>query len=322
VVVRDAIAGSEELVFDNPEKYTSVLDFEFDTQGRAHLWVLTDAPDEQTAFVREGGQWSDSQPPMPWSPGWQRYGLTSADAPVTFFFAPATWRIVADEGMGAYPLTNGFDLGYTGADALAVPPTLPVPSNGAPYFFFAQDESSLRIAYPTITPEGFEEVIVPDTATIEFQCLADYDGTPGTCPTSCEEVVDGLYGGMTSVARTTDGRVWVAHVITHFDQTHAYTETCDEEVGCWCNWDVTRDDSWGELVLGSLDVAAGQVVEVLRLDTRAPDMFGLFDDYRESPRGFDMRAFDDRLAIGLREHDHELDVPALRVWHVDTSLIP
>jgi hypothetical protein len=328
VVLYDALLGDEELVFDNPNKYSPLIDVEFDSTGRAHLWIVTDAPDERTEFIRgpgPDGTWSSTPAPVPGTTGWQRYGLTADGAPVAFDFAenPAnTYRLFADEGMGAYAISTSFGAQYPGAYAHTVPPALPTLESAGPrYLVYSAHDTGFRVAAPT--QDGFDELMIKTPGLVKFTCLDGYDGEPGSCPDTCDEVSEGIYASQVAVARTQDGRVWAAYGLTHVDQTRVFTESCDEEVGCWCNVDVTRDDSWGEIVLLRVDVGAGEAVEVMRVDTLDVELRNAFIDFRESPKTFDMRAFGDALAIGVRvRHLGESLVPDMRLLRIDTAQLP
>lgn len=127
---------------------------------------------------------------------------------------------------------------------------------------------------------------------------------------------------MLAVSRTTGGRVWAAWMWTQLDQSLSYTESCNEEVGCYCNATVERDDSRAELVLAEVDLATREVHEVFRLRDAAPHTWGLFGDFRESPRPIDMRSFGTDLAIGVRVREGSVVEPAaMRMLRVDTSML-
>jgi len=326
VVIRDLLDRSEELVFDAPDRYLPLLDFEFDTQGRAHVWIKTVAPDERRRFVRAAaGGWTSEPAPAPGERRWKRFGLTSEDAPVAFGFVESPtndWRLHVDEGAGAYSIGSSFGTRYPDAYALAVPPTLPSLAVGEPrYLRFSQSMTGFRVVAPTA--EGYVERLIAKATAVEYDCPTEAAFKNG-CPQSCEELAVGLLDRQVAVARTSDGRIWAAWAVTHFDQTWVYTERCDEEVGCWCETSVSRDDNWGEIVLAQVDVENGGVVEVLRVDTLDPELTGASTRSDEVARTFDMRAFDDRLAIGQRIRSVERGAlaPDMRLLHIDTSLIP
>lgn len=133
-----------------------------------------------------------------------------------------------------------------------------------------------------------------------------------------------LWDEQVAAARTSDGRVWAAYALTHIDQTRVYEESCNDEVGCWCNSTTTRDDSWGELVLLELDMSAGEAVEVMRVKTLDVEIHSLFILTRESVRAFDMRAFGTSLALGVRVRapgDEEFQTPDMRLLRIDTAQI-
>ncbi len=310
-----------ETVFDRDDKYIPLFDMEIDAGGTAHVWYSSEPPDENSEARRSpSGDWTQQLAPVPGDSGWQRYTVLGDGTPVAFDFDdPAgSWYLWALQGGDTRQIGTGWGSSYPGAYVMITPPTLPSLDVAGPDFVVVKEHvNNVRVAWPT--DSEFGEVFVPESEPLELNCLEGVDGSPGSCPETCEETAEGLIEGSTAIARTRDGRVWVGWVVTHYDQSRDVTESCDEEVGCWCNSFVTREDSWSEIILAEVDTQAGTLVERMRLGERDPYVQGRFLDYRESPRIFDMRAFDTDLAVGMRVRGDEDDRPHMRVIRIDTT---
>ncbi|MEO1271269.1 MAG: hypothetical protein AAFX99_24520 [Myxococcota bacterium] len=315
--------ATEELVFDNPEKYTSVSDLEFDSDGVPHIWFLSDAPDERThAWKPLGGEWQTERATLPGdsNSGWGRFTIATDRSPVAFNFdrdSDDGWSLWADGGDGPFAISSS--LGRRLAWASPVPPPMPALEVEGPRFaIFSQYESSFRVSAPN-DDGGYDEILIASEPALTLSCTADYDdGTTATCPAQCDELATGLDTGMVAVSRTSDGRWWAAWAVTTIDQTLTFEEDCHEDIGCWCARTGTlRDDSRGELVLAELDFATGETHEVLRLDSFVPNPSAWYDANQQA-HALDMRAFGDQLALGVRVASTSDEI---RVLRIDTNLI-
>ncbi len=312
-------------IFDRPDKYIPLFDMEYDADGRAHVWFSADPPDDRTESIRAiDGTWTERDAPVPGTSGWQRYTVTAGGASVGFDFVEQSgqWFLVALSEGATQRIGNAFGPSYPGGHVHVAPPALPSAGALEPaYVLVKQHDDGARVAWPTA--EGSEEVPIPSTGPVQYTCVVETDGQPGQCPASCEESGVGVEERMVGTARTPDGRVWVAWMVTYLDRTLTYEESCNDEVGCWCNAFIERDDSHGELVLAEIDVESLGVREVFRVADTDPRLEGLFLDYRESPRPLDIRAFGTDLAVGARVRDTDAaSPPAIRVLRVDTTLVP
>jgi hypothetical protein len=313
-----------ELVYDG-EVYGPVFDMEVDLAGRAHVWFSSDPPDGRAEAIRElDGSWSQRDAPVPGVSGWQRYTVTPSGSSVGFDFVEggAEYQLAALVDGQLRTLGGGFGPSYPGSYVHVAPPPQPeLQTPGPDYVVLVEHAEGYRVVWPTT--EGSQEVPLTETAPLQPTCVVNGGGGPGNCPATCEETGAGVQDRMAAIARTSDGRVWVAWMWTELDQTLSYTETCDPEVGCYCNFDIDREDSRGEIVLAQLNLETLAVTEVLRVADTNPHLWGLFSDDRESPRTLDMRTFGNDLALGARVRDTEAYEPAaIRTLRIDTTLIP
>ena len=314
-----------ELVYDG-EVYGPLFDMEVDLDGRAHVWFSSDPPDGRAEAIRElDGSWSQRDAPVPGVSGWQRYTVTPTGASVAFDFVESggEYHLAALADGQTRTLGGGFGPSYPGSYVHIAPPPQPALDDPGPdYVMLVEHDDGYRVVWPTT--EGSQEVALTQTAPFEPTCVVDEGGGgPGSCPTTCEETGMGVEDRMAAIARTSDGRVWVAWMWTERDQTLSYTETCDEEVGCYCNFDIDREESRGEIVVAQVDLDTLVVTEVLRVSDTNPHQWGLFTDYRESPRAFDMRTYGTDLALGARVRNTEAYEPAaIRTLRIDTTLVP
>lgn len=323
------VTGSEgnyelDLVFDG-DVYSSVFDMEIDAGGQPHVWASTDPPDGRSEFVQEAdGSWTERDAPVPGTSGWQRFTVTPQGVPVGFDFDDqgGNWQLMALSEGEAEPVGTMTWPDYPGAYVHIAAPVLPSLVADAPdYVVLAEDVEGYRLAWQS--DAGGMDVLLEDTAAFQRTCVFEGDGSPGSCPAACEEQGSGVESPMAAVTRTSDGRVWAAWMWTQLDQSLSVTETCDKEIGCYCNSTVEREDSYGELVLAEVDLETLEVREVFRLRDQNPHTWGLFSGLRESPRALDMRAFGSDLAVGARVRDEGgFDPAAMRVLRVDTALIP
>jgi hypothetical protein len=303
----------------------SVFDLEFDVEGRAHVWFSSDPPYGRAEAIRSvDATWAQADAPVPGDTGWQRFTVAPDGTSVAFDFAleGELYSLAALAAGVTQTIGTPYGNTYPGMSVQISPPSMPaLDVEGPDYFVLKEHEDGYRVAWPIAGDS--EEVRLDGTAAFAATCLLPDGNEPGLCPESCEERGTGIDDRMAAIARTSDGRVFVAWMWTELDQTLSYEETCDEEVGCYCNFTIERDDSRGELVLAELDVETLEVREVLRVTDKNPHLWGLFGDYDGSPRPFDMRSFGNDLAIGARVRDTEaLSPAAIRVLRIDTTLIP
>src|SRR5690606_31007 len=244
--------------------------------------------------------------PVPGDSGYQRFTVEDDGDSVAFDFdeVSGVWRLRALRNSTVSSVGGPYGSSYPGAHLHVAPPALPALDPGLPL------DTPAYVVLKEHPGEGYRiapdldaaqmEVSLPETAPVVWTCVIENNGEPGMCPTSCEETGVGVLERFAATSRTTDGRIWVAYMVSKYDQTREYTETCDEEVGCYCNHDVTREDSEGELVLAQVDLVLGELHEVFRVRDTNPDPFGLFGEYRDSPRPLDMRAHGSVLTVAVR----------------------
>lgn len=303
--------------------FAPVFNTEMGSDGRLHVWFSSDPPEGRTESIRDAnGEWTSRNAPVPGTSGWQMFTVDSDGESVGFDFvegAAGTWSLAALSG-GATQTMSDFYPDYPGARvSVAPPPMPPLEVEGPAYVTLVEHDDGLRVSWPT--DDGFEEWPLEGTAPIAPTCVVEADDDGNCFPKSCTEVGTGVEPIWSAIARTSDGRVWAAWMRTNLDLDLTFTASCDPEVGCFCNSDVTRDDSWGELVLAEVDLETRELREAFVLRDANPHGFGLFSS-EDSARALDLRAWGSELAIGTRVRDEGIfDPGAIRVLRVDTASI-
>jgi hypothetical protein len=154
------------------------------------------------------------------------------------------------------------------------------------------------------------EVVIPGTQPLLPSCAPP----PGSCPKSCHETGEGVVEQGFAGARASDGSVWVGWVRRQLDHGVIYGQECDEPgdpSACACVvTDEVEDQSRDTLHLAR--VADGQVDELLTLEI--PRLASRPTAIGEVTRSIDMRAFGDRLALGLQS---DVEPRQLRLLEID-----
>jgi hypothetical protein len=106
------------------------------------------------------------------------------------------------------------------------------------------------------------DVLVPGTLPALRPCqVAPIDSGTGTCGPNCIDSIDGAVADAHAVARTDDGRFWIAYVAGHFEQEFKYDRACGEG-GCTCGVTLVRDDTRAKLTIARVSPGAATPVEV------------------------------------------------------------
>lgn len=149
------------------------------------------------------------------------------------------------------------------------------------------------------------------------------DLEPEDCAGSCPEHGQGLLPRQFDLARTNDGRDWVAWVHTRYDREYVFDEHCHPNV-CFCQVYLIEDASTAQLRIGRVSNEAVHVVAQFELGSTLLDQ-GQVQALGERVASVSAHGFGDRLVVAARVRDgrtpRSLDA-ALRVVELDTSLIP
>jgi hypothetical protein len=263
-------------------------------------------------------------PPRPSGSDWIRFGLAPDGAPLTFGVAgtsSSTTRQlkVLDGGterlLGA-PVTSILALGYE-----PIAPPLPAAQATIPRFAaIVQHADGLRLA-SAAEGDGFDEVSIPGTTQPTYDCQLGFGepASPG-CPAECHEVTSGLEWSAFSAARTSDGDVWVAFLISHIDWTVAY-EVQDIDLTLTCVGNIAADASRGELRLVRVPATGGVPEVALALPLPAIAGESHFSDGYEQHPLVHVSAFGAELTVAMRTQASRSGPYTARALRIDTSLV-
>ncbi|WP_437277452.1 hypothetical protein WME90_40385 [Sorangium sp. So ce375] len=316
-------ATEKQPVFDRDDKYVSVLDVAVDSQGEPHIWIITDAPESYGHATRTtGGAWDVAPASRPSGTGWTRFALAPDGAPLSFGMVEApssSWQIKVLDGtterlLGA-PVSATFSLDYE-----PVPPPQPAAQATIPRFAaVVQHPDGLRLASAG-EGDGFDEVAIPGTATPTYGCAYGVGdpASPG-CPADCHEVTSGLAWSAFAAARTSDGDVWIAVVLSHIDWTIAYEVQNIDLPTCIGN--IAADESRGELRLVRVPAAGGAPEVAVTLPLPAIAGESQFSEVYDRHPLVDVSAFGTELTVAMRTQASRVGPYTARVLRIDTSLL-
>jgi hypothetical protein len=293
-----------ETVYDSAERYTPPYDFDLAPDGTAHLWFATydEVGTDGDAHAARGadGTWSVGDANRVGE--YQHWSLDADGQPVSFGIV---------EAAGGYKLVYGPDYSQLGNPLDGFSPARyrvthgPAPSAPAGAVRFAAaiaEPSALHLAWPDA--QGFQDLTLPGTAAPPYVCAPSFEPDPSdqSCPGDCQETASGLEYDAFAIARTADGAVWVAYVITHFDTTIGYELQCAESY-CWCAGLPHADASTAELFVLRFTPGVDQPTTVL--DLPIPRLAGrdFLGGMWEDARIVDLRGFGSSVAVGLRLDD-------------------
>lgn len=300
----DGDAFVTETVYDSAERYTPPYDFDLAPDGTAHLWFATydELGTHGDAHASRGadGTWTTGD-----ANGVGEYPRWSLDADGQ----PVSFGIV--EAAGGYKLAYGPDFAQLGNPLDGFTPGRyrvthgPAPSAPAGAVRFAaaiQEPSTVHVAWPDA--QGFQDLSLPGTAAPSYVCAASFDPDPNapSCPGNCQETASGLEYDAFAIARTADGGVWVAYVITHFDTTIGYELQCAEGY-CWCSGLPQADASTAELFVLRFTPGVDQPTTVLALPIPRLAGHDFLEGMWEDGRIIDLRGFGSSVALALRLED-------------------
>ncbi|KYF89407.1 hypothetical protein BE17_42130 [Sorangium cellulosum] len=316
-------AAEKQRVFDRDDKYVPVIDVAMDSRGEPHIWIVTDAPESVAHATRtSGGAWDVAPATRPSGSDWTRFALAPDDAPLAFGMVQArfdSWQLevldgTAERSLGA-PVSGSSPLRYE-----PVPPPQPAGQAAIPRVTaIVQHPDGLRLASGD-EGDGFDEIAIPSTATPTYSCQRGFGdpASPG-CPTDCHEVTSGLEWSAFSAARTSDGDVWIAFVISHIDWTIAYEVQHADLPTCVGN--IAADASRGELRLVRVPAAGGAPEVAVTLPLPAIAGESHFSDVYQRHPLVEVSAFGTELTVALRTQASRVGPFTARVLRVDTSLL-
>lgn len=192
------------------------------------------------------------------APGWSERAWSvglSKDGTIISYRAPEADRaVLLAEQPGGSPQTLS-DMGESIHRILPAPGV--VTEASAPEFIvLASTETFARVAPPA--DSGLQTVDLPFRDRPLEACSTE------RCEGEC--AWEGDYTDATAIARTTDGRIWVASLAVHEDTTTAYRVVTEEDAYI-CAAEYTRDESVAEVVLHEVDLEAGTSAEVFSVPT-------------------------------------------------------
>lgn len=303
--VRPTAAGfAEEVVYDSNQRYTPPYDFDLAPDGTAHVWFATyeEVGTNGDAHGVRGadGAWAigDANPVGEW----KHFALDVDGNPVAFGYVEAASGYMLAYGPDTTQLgipQDGFSPGrfrVTHAPAPSAPP-------GSVRFVAAiQGTDALHLAWPK--DASYEDIALDGTAAPDYDCVPQVDQDPNdpSCPADCHEGASGLEYQAFAVARTADGLVWVAYVITHFDTVFSYESQCAEGY-CWCGAIPKTDASTTELVVLHFTPGVDEPTVALTMPLPKLATRNFYGGMWEDNRLVDLRGFGSSVGLGIRLED-------------------
>lgn len=263
-----------------------LLGFELDAAGTPNVWYTPDtswAPQRLTQGVAD--EWIVE--PIT-SEGKPRFSLGADEVALTYGYRAVgsdSWQLGVQTSDGEVSL--GPIVEQQGS-YVALPPARPSSANAGPdaLALGMSGDDPERQALHLLGSDGLD-VVIPNTTPLVETCTIPL----GSCPKSCHETGAGVVEGSFAGARASDGSVWLGWVHRQLDHRQLYYEECDEPddpSACAC----VQYDSADQRDSDTLHIARvidGQVEERLT-----------FDIPRIASGNIDMRAYGDRLAVGLQ----------------------
>ncbi|MGK3999356.1 hypothetical protein [Sorangium sp. So ce1024] len=322
-------ATEKQLVFDRDDPYMPVLDVAVDSRGEPHIWINTNAPDSPVHATRtSSGAWNVAQASRPSGSAWPRFTLAPDGAPLSFGFVeveelPGNWQLKVLDGTTERSLGAQF-YASSPLDYEPVPPPQPAGQATSPRFAaVVRHPDGLRLASAS-DGDGFDEVAIPGTAPPTYDCEGDVAPAPAPpspdCPAECHRVASGLQWSAFAAARTSDGDVWIAFLISHIDETIAY-EVQEMNLERVCVGHTVADESRGELRLVRVPAAGGAPEVAVTLPLPAIGGESYFNDLHEQHPPVDVSAFGTELTVAMRTQASREGPFTARVLRIDTSLL-
>lgn len=306
----DGASLSIEVALEPSEGHVSAVALEYGPDGTPFLFHSV----YPSYFVakRESGAWSTAPIATTGEPYFKELTLSDDGEIIVVeaILGSADYEVRARVGEGVTTSLGTVAAWYPVFHA-ADPPTGDLPVDAGTVAVVAQSDTELVLLRDVV---GSPQIALPVADTFVPQCWTGLGG-PSECPLpACVETGTGVLDGAFAVARTTDGAVVVAYVVTHFDQTITYELDCAEEVTteCYCTGNVSTDASTAMLQVVRVDVD-GSVDQLVELP------IGRFTtDEIESTSSLAARAFGNDVAIAVRVFD-SAGSPYVRVLRLGAS---
>lgn len=304
-------------VFDNPNKFSPVVDMEMSSDGQPLVWVVTDAPSAYSLFTPTQPEgWSMAAAPVPEAGAWNRFTRGSDGSLVSLAF-----KSLANGGSQLHALVNGADrsigkpsLDFSTPDMVVAAAPGPKSPSDRIFTVALAYEDGIHVFGEAASGPAVEKVIPNVSAPVPTCTPPD----PSMCTgATCHETSVGMEDRAFALAWTDEGVAYLAYVITTHDQQIGYSLQGDPGVeDCWGN--VESDSSKGTLHLVRVRFDDSAPEEVLTMPIERPAGVDAFSDFNSSVRFLDARAFGSELAIGLRT-GWVTEPHAVRVLRIDTS---
>lgn len=306
-----------------------IFGIELDLEDRPHIYYEFHAgpnSDPQHETVRTGpGEWTSSSVTVDNTWSHHDFGLDRSGELVRYYQS----HIETEGHLMAEVAGQEVDLGMVAADYgdvtfLPLPLPKPAPAEGgALVTVVARQGDGLHLRGLAGDGVSTFDVAIPDSAAPVRDCPEHHYVAPGeSCSEACHEQSAGLEYEAFDVAETSDGRVWVAWVETHYDRQYTYTLDCSENglPDCDCYPSINSDESTARIHLAEVDVETGTVGEAMTIDADAIMPMETVQ-FWPGDRSFDLSAFGTTLTLGTREQTEgfESDTLHARLIHLDTA---
>lgn len=294
-----------EVVTTSTESLYGPHDFAIAADDTMWIWYSRELTQDYVSFARRMGPFGGWHEEVGGSanPGtWAQWTLDRAGNPVSLAYAfnGLEASLVANVGgvdtvMGrASPLEDALP-------HLPIKPAVPAASAGPDYAMIIQTIPGLSIAWPDAAASGGSlQHDVPATPKLMY---TECDASPhaSLCAEDCVDTKEGIE--TFAATQTSDGDVWLLMAVAERSFLFDYgapSISCDVSSSeCRCSVEMSMRDVSTTLRLVRFDFESQALSEVLSMPV-PPLNDDLWGPSGRSMRILDMRAFGDRLAIGLR----------------------
>lgn len=290
-LVRDGDSWSIEPTISDSVRLES---FELDAAGNPTIW-FSDRTNYALHRLTRGGSDQWLAEPIADADADDRYNLAIDDDELHYYYAPAGayhYQLAVNDNGSLSPVSSFTQ--YLEHYQPVPPPRPSSPESGPRALVVQQAKDGLSLR----GSEGFV-VEIPGTSLAAPSCPY----SPADCEQSCHDLGGGMRPEAFGVTRATDGSVWIGWVTVSNDHWKVYAEACDEpddDSSCACVINGIMDDNDSHN-FHLARVIGEDVEEILTLE-----ISGTNGPY--ALRGIDLRAYGDRLAVGLRSNpSHALD---------------
>jgi hypothetical protein len=312
---------------DAPREFIRWYDFEIGPEGAAHFWIETNAAPSFEHVTRTAENEWETEVVMPGHPGsYTRWTLTRSGVPASLSVANdgASLQLEAIIAGDSAPLGDPSDFAQV-TSYRPLSPAVPQAAAGAPELAAALERAEgLSVAWSSGDDgEGYVEVDVPGTMPATFGSCGNLQPS-GQCDVDCEDQSSGV--NEYAITQTSDGMLWLAWVSVQRDVFYDYSEAVEPCMfECFCATTIVDRGTTAALQLARIDPTTGEVHKLLSMPTLPIQDSNAFILAQPDARLLDVRAFGDRLAIGMRtrvaEPGDDEWLSELRLIEVDTSAL-